>query len=134
MRLWRLRRFLLKIMFVDELKKKYQERLDKVDYKDINPAYSPTIYLFQKWGFKVTRGWYGFSLESAPFVWALIIHEFLEWLETKCPNFEIHQQKVKMGGYRCYVDLKCQNEEIVKEVRAEISFIESWLFHKDLIY
>lgn len=119
---------------IQKLKTKYQNRLDKIDYKNIdNRGFSPNIYLFQKWAYKIPKGWYGF--DGIPCMeWAYIIDEFLEYLLKECPDLEILQQKLKFGGYRCYVNLPNITDKNYNRLQNEIKQMENWLFHKNLIY
>lgn len=122
---------------VNQLKEKYNARLEREEYKG-KPDMSPTIYLFQKWAYKVEKGWYGFDLGWAPFTWGLILSDFLEDLEKRCPDFKICQIKLKFGGLRFYVDLdKCITDRQsieAKKIREDISALEDWLHHDKLIY
>lgn len=95
---------------------------------------SSDIILFQKWAYRVEKGWYGFALADAPNFWAVIIDEFLQWLEVQAPDFKIHQIKLKMGSARIYLDLSSLNEEKRVKINKEIQELEEWLSHKSLIY
>ena len=125
-----------KIMIVDILKEKYQPSLDKIDYKKINNGnLNPDVYLFQKWHEKIAPKWYGFSLSNdVPFIWATIIDEFLIWLEKECPNFEIHQIKLKWGGLRFYVSVENVTKKQFTNIHDEISKLEDWLQNPALVY
>lgn len=120
-------------MIVNELKKKYQKNLNSTNYKE-KSDFNPTIYLFQNWAYKIPPKWFGFSLDNSPFVWGQILDEFLQWVDSKCPDFKILQIKLKYGSIRAFLDLNCSNAEIVNEVSHEIEKLEDWLQHKDLIY
>jgi len=99
---------------------------------------NPTIYLFQKWAYRVKKDWYGFSLGNAPFEWATEIDEFLEWVEANFPDFKILQIKLKMGGLRCYLDLGLPDtlihDSLLKEYNSRRLELENKLFTKRLIY
>jgi len=114
----------------------YQKLLNSVDYKNIENNFNPNVYLFQKWAYRIPRGWYGFSLDGAPFVWAQIIDDFLEELEKDFPNFEIQQIKLKFGGLRCYVKLNSNDIGAAREEKAykEIDKLENLLFSENLVY
>lgn len=121
------------LKIINYLKGKYAESLSKWKFTDSNP-FNPDIYLFQKWSYKIGKGWYGFALGDVPFIWAEIINEFLEYLLVTCPNFEINQIKLKFGGLRFYVELNQIHGPTHDQVEAEIEELEEWLFHKELIY
>ena len=87
----------------EEIVKPFQEQLNKVNYKKIDAQTDPTVYLFQKWAYRVGKNWYGFDLAGVPFIWAQIIDRFLEEVQKECPDFEIHQVKLKFGGNRTYL-------------------------------
>lgn len=101
---------------------------------NIKSLNDPSIYLFQKWAYKVEKNWYGLDLEGVPFTWAVILDKFLEYVNEKCPNFKIHQIKLKMGGIRFFIELNCNDDKLTEEVKNEIRELENWLYHKDLIY
>lgn len=94
----------------------------------------PTIYLFQKWAYRVEENWYGFDLGGVPFVWGKIIDEFLTALKEFDPNFTICQIKLKFGGLRFYIHERKMSDTDRKIIRDEITELEKWLFHKNLIY
>mgnify|MGYP001610351200 FL=1 len=124
---------------LEEIIKPYKDQLLKIGYKSVdNGNLNPDVYLFQKWHHKVEKNWYGFSLGNVPFVWALIIDRFLEELEKGCPDFKIHQIKLKMGGLRFYVSLSNDDSKIPKEeyiiINEEIHNLEDLLFDQALIY
>lgn len=119
---------------LEEIIKPYKERLKKIDYRKVTSD-NPNVYLFQKWAYRVGKNWYGFSLDSAPFLWGLIIDKFLEEIEKECPNFEIHQIKIKFGGLRFYVDLgKDIDMKKAWFVNTEINKLEDLLSSEYLIY
>ncbi len=83
-----------------------------------------------RFGDRVPKGWYGFGGLGVPtpLVWYKLIYEFLEWVEKECPDFEIHQQKIKMGSYRCHLG------NINEKVQENIKILELGLFDQKLIY
>jgi hypothetical protein len=115
---------------VDKLKAKYTDITFGLGTK----SHSPTIYLFQKWAYKVEENWYGFDLEGIPFLWCKIIDEFLTILKDFDPEFKINQIKLKFGRIQMYVRSGHVNQFDQDTIRAEVSQLESWLYHKDLIY
>ncbi len=94
----------------------------------------PNIYLFQKWAYRVGKGWYGFDLSDIPNVWVHMLNDFLAWVESQCPDFEILQIKTKFGGLRFYIDTHCKNAVVNEVVRSEIAQLEKLMFHKNLIF
>ncbi len=99
---------------------------------------SPTIYLFQKWAYKVEKGWYGFDLEGVPFSWVKKIDEFLDWTEKNIPEFKIHQIKLKFGGIRIYLDLGLPDnlihDSVLAEYKKRLDALAVELFDENLIY
>ena len=94
----------------------------------------PNIYLFQKWAYRVGKGWYGFDLSAIPNVWVYMLDAFLAWVESQCPYFRILQIKTKFGGLRFYIDTHCQDAGVNEVVRSEIAKLEKLMFHKNLIF
>ena len=82
-------------------------------------SYISDVTLFSKWAYRVGKGWYGFSLGDVPRVWTDVLDEFLCWLESQCPDFEIQQIKMKIGSVRVYVDPKTNDKALNEAVRAE---------------
>jgi len=122
-------------MIIDELKKKYKKRLEESPCPRSENDFNPTLFLFQKWAYKVPKGWYGCDLSNAPFLWALIIDDFLEYLNKKCPDFEIHQIKLKMGGLRFHVDYGYFKDDAdSQQIYNEIDELENWLYDERLVY
>jgi len=117
--------------FVSSLKEKYGH-LDLSIPK--TKVFNTDVILFQRWAYKVGKGWYGFALCTAPNSWATIINEFLEWLEKQDPDFEIHQIKLKMGGLRFYVGLSETKGDKFHSIQSEITELENWLHHNSLVY
>ena len=76
--------------------------------------------MFQKWAYRVGKGWYGFALGNIPRVWTEVLDDFLCRLEIQCPDFEIHQIKMKGGGVRIYLGTK--NNFVIPDehIRSEI--------------
>jgi hypothetical protein len=121
---------------VDELKEKYKHRLaraeeelraDRKRWRGCRCNYISDLLLFEKWAYRVGKGWYGFNLGHVPPVWLDMINDFLSWLELECPDFEIHQVKIKVGGLRLYVGTKTKLMIPDERVRAEISALERLL-------
>jgi hypothetical protein len=94
----------------------------------------PNLYLFQKWAYRVGKGWYGFDLSDIPNVWVFMLDTFLAWVELQCPDFEILQIKTKFGGLRFYINTHCNDVGVNEIVRAEIAKLEKLMFHKNLIF
>ena len=117
-----------KLEIVDELREKYKKRLAraqqelKEDEKRMRGqcSYVSDLWLFSKWAYRVGKGWYGFSLGDVPLVWTKMLDDFLTWLEIQCPDFEIHQIKMKLGGVRIYLgtttDLMIPDEKIRSQI------------------
>jgi len=85
------------------------------------------ILLFYKWAYRVGKGWYGFALGNVPRVWTDVLDEFLCWLEIQCPDFEIHQIKMKLGFVRIYLGTKTDFVIPDEKIRSEISQLENLL-------
>ena len=130
---------------VEELKEKYQaqlaratKRLDE-EYAGGRPKkgpepFSADILLLQTWACRVGRGWYGFSLGDIPRAWADLLNDFLSWVESQCPDFEIRQIKMKVGQLRCHLVLNCADEPVRKKVQSEIRKLEALLQHENLVH
>ena len=121
---------------VDELKERYKHRLARAEEElradrkrrgGRRCNYISDLLLFQKWAYRIGRGWYGFDLGHVPPVWLDIINDFLSWLELECPDFEIHQVKIKVGGLRLYAGTKTKLMIPDGRIRAEISALERLL-------
>ncbi|MDO8610094.1 MAG: hypothetical protein Q7R95_06070 [bacterium] len=119
-----------------EIVKPFKKFLKNLNYKKIdNGGLNPTIYLFQKWGYRVEKNYYGFDLGNVPFRWAQIIDDFLIELEKAAPNFKIQQIKLKYGKLKFYVDLvDFSDSKKCTIINNQIDELEKVLFHKDLIY
>ena len=133
-----------KLGIVQELKEKHKVRLARAQEQLANEydrgrpipgsePYCANTYLFQKWAYRVGKGWYGFSLDDIPHGWAIFINDFLAWLESQCPDFEIHQIKITWGGLHCSIETKCEDKEINELVCSEICKLESFLHHDHLV-
>ena len=121
---------------VEALKEKHKERLARVqqDWKKEQAEhgkrsdnYISDITMFSKWAYRVGKGWYGFNLGHIPPVWTKMLDEFLCWLETQCPDFEIHQVKIKGIKVRLYLGTKTGFAIPDERIRAEISQLEDLL-------
>jgi hypothetical protein len=125
-----------KMGIVEELKEKHKVRLalaqQELRSRGAKPrtrsdSYISDVRLFSKWAYRVGKGWYGFSLGDVPRVWTDVLDEFLSWLETQCPDFEIHQVKMKFRSLRFYVGTKTEFRIPNKKIRSEISQLEKLL-------
>jgi len=122
-------------MIIDKLKEKYDKRLKESPCPREREDFNPTIFLFHQWAYKVPNRWYGFDLSNAPFLWALIIDEFLRYINIKRPDFEIHQIKLKFGGLRMHVSYNYDKDNVTDvEIYDEINKLEDWLFDERLVY
>ncbi len=114
---------------VEELELKYKRRLARApqELKEDETrmrgqcSYVSDLLLFWNWAYRVGKGWYGFHLGHIPPVWKDMLDEFLSWLESQCPDFEIHQIKMKFGSLRFYIDTHSEDKSVNETVRAEIS-------------
>jgi len=125
-----------KIGIVEKLKEKHKARLARVqqDWKKEQAEhgkrsdnYISDITMFSKWAYRVGKGWYGFNLGHIPPVWTKMLDEFLCWLEIQCPDFEIHQIKMKLGSLRIYVGTKTDFVIPDEKIRSEISQLQNLL-------
>jgi hypothetical protein len=120
---------------VEELKEKHKARLARAqqelseDEKRMRGQCSciSDLLLFRKWAYRVGKGWYGFDLGHIPPVWTDMLDDFLSWLESQCPDFEIHQIKIKVGGLRIYVGTKTDFVIPDEKIRLEISKLQNLL-------
>jgi hypothetical protein len=116
-----------KLGIVKELKAKHKKRLARAEQElkedkqrmQTQCSYISDLLLFWKWSYRVGKGWYGFNLGHIPPVWTDMLDDFLSWLETQCPDFEIHQIKMKLGSVRVYVDAKTSDKALNEAVQAE---------------
>lgn len=121
----------------EEIIAPFKIRLETTNYKtpDVDEwGMTTDIYLFMKWAYRVEKGWYGFALNNAPMIWALIIQNFLEELEKEAPDFKIHQIKLKFGRLCFYVDLNIEDKDKIEQIKKEIGKLESLLYSADLVY
>ena len=121
---------------VEKLKAKHKKRLveaqQELKRQMAKPAIFPGNYisdilLFQKWAYRVGKDWYGFSLGNVPRVWTDVLDEFLCWLETQCPDFEIHQVKIKGIKVRLYLGTKTDLIIPDENIRSEICQLQDLL-------
>ena len=120
---------------VEQLKEKHKVRLARAqqELKDDEKrmrgqcSYVSDVLLFYKWAYRVGKGWYGFALGNVPRVWTDMLNEFLCWLEIQCPDFEIHQIKMKLGGIRIYLGTKTDFIIPDEQIRSEISQLQNLL-------
>ena len=121
---------------VDGLKEKHKERLAQAQLelqkrrampRTRHASYISDVTLFAKWAYRVGKGWYGFALGNVPRVWTDVLDEFLCWLETQRPDFEIHQIKMKLGGVRIYLGTKTDFVIPDEKIRSEISQLQNLL-------
>jgi hypothetical protein len=121
---------------VEELKEKHRKRLalaHQVLKKQMaapetrSDNYISDVLLFSKWAYRVGKGWYGFSLGNVPRVWTDVLDEFLCWLETQCPDFEIHQVKIKGRSLRLYLGTKTEFVIPDENIRSEICQLQDLL-------
>ena len=117
---------------VERLKRKHAEGLARANTQNGAELFSADISLFQKWAYRVGKGWYGFSLGDIPSVWCNILDDFLVWVESQCPDFEIHQIKMKVGELRFYIETHCDDVVVNEKMRSEISKLEALLHHEHL--
>ena len=121
---------------VERLQAKHKERLAEAQRewkkkmgrpKSRRDSYESDWIMFSKWAYRVGKGWYGFSLGSVPRVWTDVLDEFLSWLESQCPDFEIHQVKIKFRKLRFYAGKKTEFVIPDEKIRSEISKLEKLL-------
>ncbi len=121
---------------VEMLEKKYQTGLaglgEVMENKSVQvgPQNNADISFLKKWGRRVGEGWYGFDLGNIPDVWQDVLDDFLVWLESRCPDFEIRQIKMKLGGLRFYIKTNTKDAAINEKVRSEIYWLEKLLCHE----
>ena len=118
---------------VDKLAKKHKKELARAQKEFVKPhqikddRFCADIFLFQKWAYRVGKGWYGFDLGDIPQIWVVVLDEFLSWLETQCPDFEIHQIKMKVGMVRIYLGTKTDLAIHDKKICSEIEKLQNLL-------
>lgn len=113
----------------EEIIKPYKKELETTDYKGM-ACYD--VMLLERWGKRVPKGWYGFSDINS--LWGKIINDFLIELEKECPDFEIHQIKLKYGGLRFYVDLGILSDNKRDRIEKEVDKLEDILYSPKLVY
>jgi len=121
---------------VEELKAKYKGRLAQAQ-KQLkrqmgkphkgSTSYISDVLLFWKWAYRVGKDWYGFNLGDIPEVWTNVLDDFLAWLDVHCPDFQIHQVKMKLGSLRFYINTRTDGEWVNDIVRVEISQLRKLL-------
>jgi len=128
---------------IKKILKKYDAFKRNYWYPDIENPYKTELKastdlesnLQEKWESHIGDMWYGFSIgRPCPDVWFNIIDEFLEYIKTISPKFEIHQIKMKLGGIRFYVEVNLEDEELKEFVNYQIDELEYQLFDEKLIY
>jgi len=120
---------------VEQLAEKYRKPLARAQRElkrnrvkqQYDLAASADLNLFLKWAHRVGKGWYGFDLGCIPLVWTNMLHDFLVWLETACPDFEIHQVKMKGCGMRIYLGTKTEFMIPDESIRSEIQQLQNIL-------
>ena len=118
---------------VAELAAKHATRLAraqrdlKMGKPKLRASYESDVMLFQKWAYRVGKGWYGFSLGNIPHAWTCVLDEFLEWLERRQPDFEIHQVKMKFRSMRIYLGTKTNLFIPDETIKSEISKLQNLL-------
>jgi hypothetical protein len=128
---------------IPELKARYKDRLTLADeqlakdyvkgrHKSGREYFWVDVELFHIWAYRVRRDWYGFALGNVPYVWKDIINDFLLWLQSQCPDFEILQVKIKMGRLRLYIETNSKDLALNKRVHGEIKKLEALLGHDNL--
>lgn len=120
---------------LEQILENYKHLLDKVDYKNVNnDRLNPDVFLFMNWAYRIPKNWYGFALTNAvPMVWAYIIDAFLQEVEKECPNFEIHQIKLKFSSIRVHIELNCQDKTKIDFINEQIDKLEL-LLQDDALY
>ena len=118
---------------VEQLAEKYRKPLARAqrelernwDKQQYDPAPVADLILFSKWAYRVGKGWYGFDLRCIPPVWTNMLHDFFVLLETACPDFEIHQVKMKGCGMRIYLGTKKDLFISDENIRSEIQQLQN---------
>jgi len=108
-------------------KKEFQDSAMAKEINNIGFARNSAIK--EKWASHIPDRWYGFDLGyPVPVVWYDAIDEFLDYAKEQCPDFEIYQIKLKMGGLRMYIG------RVTEEIQSESLILASSLFDEFLIY
>ena len=103
--------------------------------KTRNASPQPEADLMEKWAGHIGAGWYGFAIgRPCPDSWFKIIDEFLDYLLTLDPDFQIHQIKMKYGGICFYVQYSIADPELSEFVEMQIEKLEDTLYDKKLVY
>ncbi len=118
---------------LDEESKRVRDILNNYEEKGYPPdellESSEYVSLKKKWSHKVSEGFNGFELaQPCPIVWYKIIDEFLDYVNSVCPSFEIVNMKIKYGG------LSMTLLNITDTIREEVRVLEHALFDERLIY
>ena len=93
------------------------------------------IKLMEKWSSRIGKGWYGFAIgRPCPDAWFYVIDEFLDYIQSLDPEFEIQQIKLKFGGLRFYISYTIDDEELNEFVGLQIDKLERTLYCEKLIY
>ena len=88
------------------------------------------LYFNEKYKEFITKGYYGFSINSYMSEnWREIIDNLVDLFITNDPNFEIHQIKIKFGGVRFYVVSK-----VIEDLFEINELIEEKLYSPYLMY
>lgn len=112
----------------------YYPELDKEPMEGCDNCAELEKKLFEKWEEYIPQGWYGFAIGQVPDKWYHLIDDFLEYLDSILPSFEIHQIKLKWGGIRFYVHFDSGDEETNEFIGLQIEKLESVLCSKALIW
>jgi hypothetical protein len=119
---------------------KAQELIKKYDLKP-NSYYTESPYknkellsslysdemMNDNWKDHIPDGWYGWDIGGfLPDRCMEAINEFLEWVNLLDPAFEIHQLKIKYGGFRCNIQTELN-------ISDQITLLESYI-SDDLLF
>jgi len=129
---------------IDKILRKYKIQRD-YNYPNIENPYKVKelknassnleANLLEKWKNHIPQGWYGFAIgRPCPDSWFYVIDEFLDYLLTIDPNFEIYQIKMKFGGICFYVRVESDDEEKQEFINLQLNRLQYELFDKKLIY
>lgn len=109
---------------------------ERLSNKEQN-ALSGTVYLFSKWAYLVEKGYYGFSLERAPWSWIQKIDKFIEETVSLVKEIKIRQIKIKFGGVKIYLgwpEAICIDPAIQLQINEKRGALERELVDSALIY
>ncbi len=84
--------------------------------------------LAAKWEKYFGEGWYGIDLGLVPYLWLIVIDEFLTNALEKYPELQIQQIKVKYGEVRIYIT------PFEEELQSSARNLEDVLFDSRLVY